>query len=145
MIVYRTFAPLPEFYFQELEENGSDLRVHDFETCNFEAYQCPHCGATDRDRLYSLYLEDRLPRTLPDPARVRPSRHRPVNPSVHVHSSQLSNTLSNRRPVHEERGRSSRCYRHGCYAENSFDAFVCSHVLEHVEDDRKAMAELFAF
>src|SRR5882672_2106051 len=55
------FSPLPEFYAQELEQNGSDLRIADFETCNFKAYQCPHCGATDRDRLYALYLTARLP------------------------------------------------------------------------------------
>src|SRR6185369_15367509 len=55
------FSPLPEFYFRELETNGSDLRVTDFETCNFSAYQCPHCGAADRDRMYALYLQSRLP------------------------------------------------------------------------------------
>src|SRR5579883_1341412 len=55
------FSPLPDFYIQDLETHGSDLRVQDFETCNFEAYQCPHCGAADRDRLYALYLSKHLP------------------------------------------------------------------------------------
>ena len=57
------FSPLPDFYSQELEKHSSDLRISDGETCNFKAYQCPHCGATDRDRLYALYLADRLPST----------------------------------------------------------------------------------
>jgi SAM-dependent methyltransferase len=30
-----------------------------------------------------------------------------------------------------------------CYEEGTFDAFICSHVLEHVSDDLKALSELF--
>ncbi len=29
------------------------------------------------------------------------------------------------------------------YAENTFDVVLCSHVLEHIPDDRKAMSELY--
>jgi ubiquinone/menaquinone biosynthesis C-methylase UbiE len=29
------------------------------------------------------------------------------------------------------------------YADNQFDFFICSHVLEHVMDDRKALGELY--
>src|SRR3569832_1259628 len=55
------FSPLPEFYFRDLEQSGSDLRSVDFKTLNFKAYQCPHCGAADRERLYALYLSGKLP------------------------------------------------------------------------------------
>ena len=29
------------------------------------------------------------------------------------------------------------------YSEGQFDVFICSHVLEHIPDDRKAMQELY--
>ncbi len=31
----------------------------------------------------------------------------------------------------------------GCYPDRTFDAFICSHQLEHIPDDAKAMSELF--
>ena len=30
-----------------------------------------------------------------------------------------------------------------CFPSNCFDLVICSHVLEHVREDRQAMAELF--
>jgi dTDP-4-amino-4,6-dideoxygalactose transaminase/SAM-dependent methyltransferase len=137
------FSPLPEFYFQEMELHGSDLRITDFETCNFKAYQCPHCGATDRDRMYALYLASRLP--------AEPSRQASFSLLEIAPARPLSAFI--RRKFNLQYRTADRFMKNvdDCvditsmsgYADDSFDAFICSHVLEHVDNDQKAMAELY--
>jgi SAM-dependent methyltransferase len=136
------FSALPRFYFQQLEEHGSDLRITQFETINFNAYQCPHCGATDRDRLYALYLSERLLRgevqqtgfclldIAPAPTL---SRHIKRKYRIRYRTADLF-----QKGVDDRVDITSMT----CYADSSFDAFICSHVLEHVDNDRKAMGEL---
>lgn len=136
------FAPLPSFYFKQLAANGSDLRIPDFETCHFEAYQCSHCGSTDRDRLYALYLAARLPLAQAEQAKIFLLDIAP--------SEALSGHIRRKYGI---RYRTADLFQANvddrvdvtsmsCYADGTFDAFICSHVLEHVSDDRKAMAEL---
>lgn len=137
------FSPLPDFYFHELEEHGSDLRSADFETLNSKAYQCPHCGASDRDRLYSLFLSTRL----------RVNESLPPGFSL-LEIAPAASLSAHIRRSYAIRYRTADLFQKNvddrvditsmsCYAQDSFDAFICSHVLEHVEEDRKAIAELF--
>jgi SAM-dependent methyltransferase len=138
-----SFSPLPEFYFTELETHGSDLRSADFETLNFKAYQCPHCGASDRDRLYALYLARRFQGSEPllagfslldiAPAAALSSHIKRRYPVQYRTADLFQKNVDDRVDI--------TCMN--CYAEDKFDAFICSHVLEHVEHDKKAMAELF--
>jgi hypothetical protein len=55
-----TFRQLPEFYRDNLQRYGWPYGDSQAETCNHLGYLCPYCEATNRDRLYSLYLHDYL-------------------------------------------------------------------------------------
>lgn len=135
------FVPLPKFYREELVKHGSDLLTDECETCNTNAYSCFNCSAADRDRLYALYLAHRL-----GPSSSNTFRLLDIAPA-----RSLSAHIRRKYPINY---RTADLFMEGvddrvdltrmdCYANNSFGAFICSHVLEHVPDDRKAMSELF--
>lgn len=137
------FSPLPDFYVRELEEHDSDLRAMTFETCNSGAYQCPHCGATDRDRLYAMYLAERVPTATPEQAAFQLLDIAPAAPlSRHIKQKYRIGYRTADRFMKNVDDRVD-IMSMGCYGDSRFDAFICSHVLEHVADDRKAMAELW--
>jgi len=133
------FNPLSVHYLDEWNRHGHESGG--YETCNVESYSCPVCGASDRDRLYALYLRERLPRhpkspfVLIDFAPSEPlSSHIKRNYAVTYRSADLC------MPGVDDHVDLTNM---DIYQEASFDAFICSHVLEHVQDDTKAMAELY--
>ena len=139
------FVPLfeaqPQLH-RELEAAGFDFDLLDTtETSNHRAYACPACGASDRDRLYALYLDHVLDR---EP----PGRRFRVLDIAPQHA--LSNHI---RRLGRCQYRTADLFMEGVddrvdlqdmnvYANGSFDVVICSHVLEHVPDDRRAMREL---
>ena len=100
---------------------------------------CPHCGSLERHRLLLCYLRTRTP--LFD---GKPRRFLHIAPEISLGrifaaacgtgylSADLNNTAAMERMDITD-------IRH---ADDSFDVICCSHVLEHVPDDRKAMREL---
>jgi SAM-dependent methyltransferase len=102
----------------------------------------PSCDASDRERLYALYL-DGVFRAFDRSRRYRlvefaPSRglQRKLRsyPFIDYRSADLfRQTIDDHIDICDMR----------VYADGSVDVFLCSHVLEHVGDDRKAMAEIF--
>jgi SAM-dependent methyltransferase len=102
-----------------------------------ENARCPACGALERHRLLAL-LFDRRPALL---AGVRSILHLAPEPPltrrlarpgvVYVKADLMASGVS----VHLDLTRLP-------FADRTFDGVLCNHVLEHVPDDRRALAEL---
>jgi SAM-dependent methyltransferase len=124
------------------------VREHDYiyplsaiETFNVDAYSCPSCDASDRERLYALYLDrvfasgqrERRCRLLEFAPSFGLSRKLKRHPLVDYRSADLfRNNVDDRVDITDMRD----------YPDAFFDVVLCSHVLEHVPDDRRAMREL---
>lgn len=137
----RAFLPLPKSYGEAARKYG----YHHFgqsETLNVAEYTCPHCGASDRERLYALFLDE----TVSAPTFVRGARllhfaperalsdrirrlgafdYRTADPSMEGVDDRVDITDMT------------------AYPNEEFDCFICSHVLEHVPNDSRALRELW--
>jgi len=101
--------------------------------------QCPRCGSLERHRLLWLYLQSRtnlfsakhrLLHVAPEPVL---QQHIQAHPDIDYVSADIDSPLASIKmdltaiPHHAQ----------------SFDVILCSHVLEHIENDQQAMRELF--
>lgn len=103
---------------------------------------CPRCLALERHRLLWLYIEretrlaaerPRLLHVAPEAAlMLRFSRLYGDMPERYV-TADLESPLAD---MHFD-------IQHIPLADASFDAVICNHIMEHVEDDRQAMRELY--
>ena len=136
---YKEFLPLSEFYLNTPKQHGFPYDVTKAETLNVSQYMCPGCKISDRDRLYALYLQKAL-----DPSK----KYRLVD---FAPSTQLSGII---RKMPNITYRTADLFMEDVddkvdlmnmhmYEDNMFDVFICSHILEHVDDDVQAMKELY--
>lgn len=137
----KCFKPIFKSFLRKLEENGFVYPVESFETLNVSAYSCPSCDASDRDRLYALFLEERFQ------ALKQGKVYKFVDfaPSLPLSRKLRTCSLLDYRSADLHRKTADDrvdITDMALYANDSIDMFLCSHILEHVPDDQKAMREL---
>ena len=123
-------------------DKGFIYSLSDLETFNISAYSCPICKSSDRDRLYVGFWEgELLAQKLNQikqfldfaPTPMFSERIKQI-PGIAYRSADLyMDTVDDKVDIQDM----------NMYADESFDYFHCSHVLEHVPDDIKAVKELF--
>lgn len=136
-----SFLPISTFYQENRNKYGYPYTFDDQETINPSQYVRPTCRAADRERLYALYIKKMLEQisfenrlALLDIAPSQPLKKFLLeSPDIKYQSADkyldgvdFIVDITDMREVLSE----------------SYDMFICSHVLEHVADDRKALSEL---
>lgn len=101
---------------------------------------CPNCGSIDRERLIYLYLKNKKGDLFSKNLKVlhvAPEGNLQkvllTQPNIDYLSADLNSSLAT----------AKMDITNIQYQNNFFDVIICNHVLEHVPDDRKAMAELY--
>lgn len=138
---FSNFYPLPASYIEIFNKICVDYSLEDFETLNVGQYACPACNASDRDRLYVLFVNDLIGRVAgrklavldiaPAPAL---SNWLQLKDNINYRSADLYSPLAMDKVNIQDMD---------IYHDAQFDLVICSHVLEHVPDDIKAMSELY--
>ena len=133
MIVFRGtkyYCPLCQASYSKFSPAGTPSRPN---------ARCPVCGSLERHRLLwtcidqlqikeILKTKGRLLHVAPERCLAKKLAKNYDCVSVDMHSSEVNVKVD---------------ITALCFSDECFDSIICNHVLEHVQDDRKALSELF--
>jgi SAM-dependent methyltransferase len=135
-----SFLPLPDYYLDNARRHGY-AHIGKGETVSLETYSCPNCGASDRERLYALWIDQQI------------EKKRFFKGASLIHfapEEALSKKLKELGYFDYKTAdllMSDVDYKIDMmdmpFSDDGFDLFICSHVLEHVESDDLAIGELY--
>jgi len=99
--------------------------------------KCPQCSAVERHRIFYLFLRDYLPKNKPIKL-----LHFAPEPSIANLFQSYKNIEYLSADIDPEKAMVVEDILNLSFMDNIFDYIFCSHVLEHIPDDIKAMSEL---
>lgn len=134
------FLPLPKFFLETALRYGFE-HLENAEMLSLHAYKCPDCGASDRERLYALWIDQQIKKNFfPRCARV-------------IHFAPEAALSGKLKELNQFDYKTADLLRSDVdfkvdimdmpFDDGYFDFFLCSHVLEHVENDDRAIKELY--
>lgn len=100
---------------------------------------CPVCASSDRIRLLYLFLQNKTP-LFTDKIRLL---HFAPEPALQQIIEKYRNVNYLTADLYQENVMEKIDITAIPHPDNSFDAVLCNHVLEHIPDDAKAMSELY--
>lgn len=134
------FEPLSDYYWKKWDDAGFIYSIFQAETLNFLNFSCSNCGASDRDRLFAIFLEPLLKGAgnikLLDFAPSKTLRYLFFNRFKNIEYRTADLSMAGVDDHVDIQNLS-------IYNNDSWDVIICSHILEHVPDDQKALNELF--
>jgi SAM-dependent methyltransferase len=121
-----------------LKEHQFPYSLSDFETLSYRAYKCQNCGSSDRDRLYRLYLDKyekftKSSKVLDFAPSKLIEEYMRSRAGGYLSADLLIDGVDEKVDITDM----------AQFKDNTFNFFICSHVLEHVDDDSKALSELY--
>ena len=133
-----SYLPLDENFLQTLKNYNFDMNFN-YEMLNLREYTCPNCGSADRERAFALVMK----KILPQNKKIRILDIAPrscITDFIKKNFPQADYKTADLFMA-EADYKLDICDMKEI-ADGSTDFFICSHVLEHVNDDLKAMNEL---
>lgn len=137
------FDRLPDNYIGMLDKYQNILPFFNFETLYFLRYLCPVCSSSDRYRLYADYFTKRFealkkPDIVVTFLDIAPDKEFTLWLKQHYFINYRSVDL-----LMDGVDDKADITDLNIYESEKFDIILCSHVLEHVLNDNKALSELY--